>query len=98
MLESSRQEVKPGKRLNDQIMLAKLTGELRPMQASAAHLIRPLTRADFFQMLLDLNMLAGPSPSKRDNEDAQAFLSILFSQTNPACQPENDVPADVSEI
>lgn len=70
MLAQGRQETKPGKRLNDQIMLSKLIGELNPMHARTAHLIRHLTRTDFYQMLLDLKMLLGPTPSKRDNQDA----------------------------
>ena len=70
ILAQGRQETKPGKRLTDQIMLSKLVGELNPMHARTAHLIRHLTRTDFYQMLLDLRMLLGPTPSKRDNQDA----------------------------
>lgn len=29
-------------------------------------------------MLLDLKMILGPCPSKRDNQDAQEFLNLIF--------------------
>ena len=88
-------DIKPGKRHNDKIMLNKLINELKPMQQNTDHLIRPLSRTDFYQMLLDLKMLLGPTPSKRDNQDAQEFLNILFEYENEATF---DHAEDISQV
>ena len=38
-----------------------------------------LGRSDFREMLFDLEMILRPVPSKRDEQDAQDFLDILFN-------------------
>ena len=37
-----------------------------------------LERKDFREMLLDLEMILRPVPVRRDEDDAQEFLDILF--------------------
>ena len=70
LLKQACVSMKPGKGLNDRIMLAKLEEEMRPLQKRACQLIRRLERQDFYEMLLELDMLIGPVPSKRDELDA----------------------------
>ena len=72
--------MKPGKVANDKIMLQKLEQELLPLQKKAAQSIVELKREDFRQFLFDLEMLVGPEPVKRDEQDAQDLLDLLFDK------------------
>jgi len=48
------------------------------MRTKATETIKHLTRTDFYEMLLGLEMLIGPEPPQRDKQDAQAFLDIFL--------------------
>ena len=76
-------------------MLEKLEQELLPLKRRAEQSIVELEREDFRNFLFQLEMLLGPKPVKRDEQDAQDFLDLLFPPRPHVQDHNNSAEMDV---
>lgn len=68
------------------------------MQTKASQIIKPLVRADFYEMLFELEMILRPKPTQRDEDDAQEFLRILIPDESLAKKCPNNPEAEEDRV